>query len=496
MPTDNRKMLSSGAVYFCSSVLTQLVNLLLIPLYTRNLSQDQFGEFDLIMSVQMLLSLVITLGVHSGMIRFFNEFADKNGLKNTALTFAILWGMVCISAAWAASPWVTSLVFRAGGDAGLFIPYVVMISVVSCLNVIYSSYYSMQFKAVKSSGIQFSVVLLTFALALYFFLHLRMGVVGILRAQLVSNVVVFLILFALNLGSFRFMLKRDPIRKMLGYGTGLLLGDISAWVLSLSDRFLIKGYLSLSSVAVYSIGYKIGMLINPAFITPFMSVFTAFKFKAYKDEDCPEKIRKMFRIYNFLGWLCVLGLTLFADMAVRLVATEAYGGAGGLVPLIAFSYFLSGSLAFYSLGLHIANKMRINYLISLLAAVINVACNIVLIPWLGIYGSALATVISYAVTSAVFYHYGSKYYPLGLGIFYPYKYLALYLPAYAAHAAALRLTHSLLFEIALNLVLVAVFIACSLWCKFITGKELLGDLLPMLSRKTKPIRMEGAKSEA
>lgn len=488
-------MLSSGVIYLCSSILTQLVNLLLIPLYTRNLTQAQFGQYDLIISVQMLLSLVIALGVHSGMVRFFNEFDVKQELRNTALTFAAAWGCVCIAAAWAVSPLISPFVFGAVKDAVLFIPYVVMISVVSCLNLVFSSFYSMQFKALKSSIIQFSVVLSTLLFALYFFMSKDMGIAGILRAQLFSNALVFAALFLLNIRTFRFVVKRDPLRKMLGYGMGLLLGDVSAWVLSLSDRFLIKAYMNLSSVAVYSIGYKIGMLINPAFITPFMSVFTAFKFKAYKDEDGTEKIRKMFRIYNFLGWLCVLGLTLFSGVAIRLVATEAYDSASSLVPLIAFSYFLSGSLAFYSLGLHIANKMRTNYLISLLAAFINVVCNIVLIPWLGIYGSALATVISYAVTSAVFYHYGSKYYPLGLGLLFPYKYLAVYLPAYAAHTAIMRIVHSPLAEMALNVFLVAAFVACSLFFRFISIKELLGDILPLANRKSKTLMLEGVKPE-
>jgi O-antigen/teichoic acid export membrane protein len=496
VPTDNPKMLSSGVVYFCSSVLTQLVNLLLIPLYTRNLSQEQFGQYDLIISVQMLLALIIALGVHSGMIRFFNEFDNKRELRNTALTFAMLWGAACIGGAWALSPLISPLVFNRSADAVLFIPFVVMISVFSCLNLIYSSFYSMQFKALKSSGIQFSVVISSLMFALYFFLDQQRGVTGILMSQLLANALVFGALFLLNLRTFRFTLKREPLRYMLRYGTGLLLGDISAWVLGLSDRFLIKGYMNLSSVAIYSIGYKIGMLINPAFITPFMSVFTAFKFKAYKDADGAGKIRKMFRIYNFIGWLCVLGLSLFADVAVRLVATEEYAAAGLIIPLISLSYFLSGSVAFYSLGLHIANKMRINYLISILAALINVICNLVLIPWLGIYGSALATVISYAVTNAVFYHYGSKYYPLGLSIFYPYKYLILYVPVYALHTVFKQLSQSLPLEIGLNILLILTFIVCSLLFKFIDKHELLGDLLSILNRKSKKMTMERVGSES
>lgn len=496
MLMDNRKMLSSGFIYFCTSILTQLVNLLLIPLYTRNLTQEQFGQYDLILSVQMLLSLIIALGVHSGMVRFFNEFDNKQELRNTALTFTFLWGVICIGAAWVISPWVYPLVFGHVPSAELFIPYVVMISVFTCLNLIYSSFYSMQFKALRSSSIQFVVVLMTLLLALLFFIHLQMGVIGILRAQLLGNVIVFAVLFLLNIKKYRVTLQTGPLRKMLNYGTGLLLGDISAWVLGLSDRFLIKGYMNLSSVAVYSIGYKIGMLMNPVFISPFMSVFTAFKFKAYKDADGPEKIRKMFRLYNFFGWLCVLGLSLFANMAVMLVATEEYRSAGNLIPIISFSYFLSGTIAFYSLGLHIANKMRLNYLISLLAAIINVACNIVLIPWFGIYGSAMATVIAYAVTNIVFYHYGSKYYPLDLGVLFPYKYIIIYLPVYAVYRTCMPFMHSLLIEFVINILLVLTFITLSLIFKFISSKELIGDLFQLVRRKSEPIIMEGVQSES
>ncbi|MBJ9991090.1 lipopolysaccharide biosynthesis protein [Paenibacillus sp. S28] len=495
MSTDSRKMLSSGFVYFASSLMTQLVNLLLIPLYTHHLSQEMYGQYDLILSMQMLLSLMIALGVHSGMIRFFNEFDDKEGLRNTALTFGLLWGGLCIAAAWGVSPWVSGLIFGQADTASQYIPYVVMISVFSCLNLIYSSYYSMQFKALRSSSIPFAVLILTLLFVLLLFIRLDMGVIGILRAQLLANALVLAVLFCVNIRRFRFMLRPEPLRRMLNYGTGLLLGDISAWVLGLSDRFLIKGYMNLSSVAVYSIGYKIGMLMNPVFINPFMSVFTAFKFRAYKEADGAEKIRGMFRMYNFLGWLCVLGLSLFANVAVQLVAPGNYEAAADVIPIISFSYFLSGSIAFYSLGLHIANKMRINYLITMLAAVLNVACNIVLIPWFGIYGSALATVISYAVTNIVFHHYGSKYYPLHLGVWFPYKYLIIYLPIYGIYRAYMPFVDAIWVEIALNTLLITGFIVLSMLFKFMTRKELMGDWRRFVRRRSETIIMEGVQSE-
>lgn len=489
-------MLSNGMVYLFASVLTQAINLILIPLYTRNLSQEQFGQYDLILSMQQLLAIAITLGVYSGMIRFFNEFEDKIMLKNTAMTFSLLWGLLCVGFAYLINPWLYPVLFGQVPEGHLFIPLIVISSILVCLNTIYSSYYSMSFKALKAGAIQVCTIIIILIYAIYFFLVLEMGIVGILMAQMGGNLTVFLTLYILDIRNFKPMLKPAELRKMLKYGMGLLLGEISAWILTLSDRFLIKGFMNLSSLAVYSIGYKIGMLINPVFINPFASVFTPFKFKVYKEADGAERIGKMFRVYNFIGWFCIVGLSLFANIAVNLIATDEYSAAAYLVPIIALSYYLSGAIAFYSLGLHIANKVRLNSMITIVVACINVIANLILIPWIGIYGSAISTVIAYALANSIFYYFGSKYYPLGLGLLYPYKYLIVFSPVYGLYVFVRGFIDSIWLEVLLNTVLCALYIVLCVVFKFITVEDISGVWVRFRQRRAENIAVKGVHSES
>jgi len=497
MNVQNKKMFSNGIIYLFSSVLTQLINLFLIPLYTRNLSQAEYGHFDLIISVQQLLGIAITLGVYSGMVRFFNEFEDKNNLKNTAITFSLIWGSLCIGIAYIANPWLFPLLFGQEPNAHIFIPLIIISSVCICLNTTYSSFHSMRFNALKSSAIQFSSILTTLFFAIIFFIILKMGIVGILMAQFFGNLSVFMFLFIMDLRNYKPMLKLEQLRNMLRYGSGLLMGDVSAWVLTLSDRFLIKGYMNLSSVAVYSVGYKVGMLINPVFINPFASVFTPFKYAVYKEADGAEQIGKMFRFYNVIGWFSVLGLSLFANIAVDLVAPVEYRAAGNLVPIIALSYFLSGAISFYSLGLHIANKVKINSMITIFVALINIAANIILIPWIGIYGSAISTVIAYAIANGIFYYYGSKYYKLEFGLLYPYKFLIITGPLYGVYFICNHFIDLIFVELLLNAVLCVVFVLLIIRFNFVTKEELIVVLkrLRSLLRKAKKAEDKGVPSE-
>jgi hypothetical protein len=43
------------------------------------------------------MSLIINLGVFSGLSRFYNEYEDKHRIKNIAITFSLLWGSACIA---------------------------------------------------------------------------------------------------------------------------------------------------------------------------------------------------------------------------------------------------------------------------------------------------------------------------------------------------------------------------------------------------------------
>lgn len=68
---DNKKFILNSFFYFLSSILTQAINLILIPLYTRNMTPSEFGQYNLISSLQSLLSIFIILGIFSGVCRFF-----------------------------------------------------------------------------------------------------------------------------------------------------------------------------------------------------------------------------------------------------------------------------------------------------------------------------------------------------------------------------------------------------------------------------------------
>ncbi|MDZ3954910.1 oligosaccharide flippase family protein [Bacillus thuringiensis] len=483
MSLNSNKLISSGTVYFIFSILTQLINMLLIPLYTSNLSQNDYGKYELLNTIQQLLGLAITIGVYSGLKRFFYDVENKITLKNTALNFSVLWGIVVFSFVYFISPLISDYVFSGDNEVTLYIRVIVITSLLTCLIAIYTSYYEMEFKAFRVAIVQLSILILTFLLATYYILILGNGIIGILKATLISNLLVFIVLFILDFKNYKITIHVPYLKNILYYGGGLLLGQISAWILNLIDRFFIKELINYSAVAVYSISSKIGMLINPVFITPFAQVFTAYKFKVYKEEGGQQKIQNMFRIYNIVGCFCIFGLAIFGKIAISILATNEYLEAYKIIPLIAISHFIWGIGQFYSLGLHVANKMMLNSLIVVISALINIVLNILLIPHLGINGAALATIVSYIVANILYYYFSEKYYSLGLGLLYPYKYFAIFVLLYGVYWMLISPIQNLYIEFICNVFLCIVYVLLLIVFKFTNIQEIRGFLLSIVKKK-------------
>ncbi|WP_066389195.1 oligosaccharide flippase family protein [Neobacillus mesonae] len=464
-------LVKTGSIYLICSICVNIVNLFLIPLYTGNLSIDEFGQYNIITSIQGLLSIFINLSIFAGMSRFLYEYEDKNRVKNITLTFSFIWGILILIIGKCVSPFFANSLFENDVNGVFYIQYILLNSFMLSLITIFETYYSMIYKALKSSLILVSKIILVLVFSIYFLVIKDYKIDGILYAQFYSYLLLLTVIILIDLKHIMFTFGKKELKEQLLYGIGLIPGQISAWILTLIDRYFIKELINLSAVGIYSLAYNIGMLIQPVFLIPFNKIFTPYKFQVYSQHDGKYKIQKMFKYYNLIGWFCVFGLSIFAKLGVNILGTSEYEGAYYLVSLIAISYFLWGLGSFYGLGLHISNKMWTNSGIAFLGAVVNVLLNIVLIPVFKIFGAALSTVLAYILMNIIYYLAGKKHYDIGISILLPYKYGLVFIVIFPIYYVIGNMIDIVWFEIPLNLFLILVYILLNILMGFISKED-------------------------
>ena len=296
---DNKKIVYNSLTYFLFSIISQILNLILIPLYTKNITTDEFGQYNIVTSLQSFLSIFITLGIFSGLMRFMGDTDDKQGIKNTALHFSIIWGGAMCIIIKIIAPFAAPILFKGDPLGYKYINYIAQNASLLCIISIYTSFLSMEFKAFKASIIEAIKMILLISLT-YYNLKIKAGsgsmpgIIGIFHSQLVCYGMVAACLILIDIKNIKLKIKLNQLKLMLSFGLGIIPGQVSSWVLTLVDRYFIKNMINLSAVGIYSMGYKIGMIIEPLFLAPFQSTFTPFKFSAYKEKEGKQKIIEFF----------------------------------------------------------------------------------------------------------------------------------------------------------------------------------------------------------
>jgi O-antigen/teichoic acid export membrane protein len=136
---------------------------------------------------------------------------------------------------------------------------------------------------------------------------------------------------------------------------------------------------------------------------------------AYSIEDDAEAKRTYAYVLTYLvvvaSWLA-LALGLLAPWLVRILATPAYYEGHRVVAPLAFGGMAYAAYIVMAIGVGRAKRTQFNWAITGLAAIVNVALNLILIPPYGMMGAAAATVAAYGVMFAAMTWYAQRVFPV------------------------------------------------------------------------------------
>jgi O-antigen/teichoic acid export membrane protein len=267
----------------------------------------------------------------------------------------------------------------------------------------------------------FVQVIISVSCALFFVVFLKSGVIGILWAQFISAVcglifIIWLIRDWIKLALIRF--PAQDIRDSMRYTFPMIPHILSIYVYMYSDRLILQRYVPLADIGIYSIAdtfaYILAVIVS--------STTTAYgpRFLKLAEEN---KLKSQNETKEFINiwWagimIVFMGYLLFSDTLVRVMTRPSFYPAIPLIPILASAYIFRGLYCFATNGIFFSEKTRVVPIITITAALVNIALNLIFIPKYGIFAAAWSTVISYFVTFVLAYCFSKKYFP----VIYPWR---------------------------------------------------------------------------
>jgi O-antigen/teichoic acid export membrane protein len=406
-------LVGNTAVYSLGSILTQLVSFLLLPLYTRILTQADYGALSVLLVVQSIVAIFAECSLTAALFRHYHGSDDpqtKRRLTGMVLRSILLFGGALVGSLWLASEWLGPMVIPMQDAAPLF-RLAALSGAVIPVGALYLRTQQAEGRAARFVVASFVQFLASVGATLVLVAGLRWGVRGVLVGQLAGSGVMALFSL-LRLGS---SLRTRPFpheRAMLWrFALPLVPTSLGAVLMALSDRFFLEKLHSLEVTGVYSVVDKIVVVLQSVLILPFTAAFTQYAFSRQNDPALPSDLAKVLRLYAAVGGALIVGYSLFAYELLSIATTSTYASAFALVVPLVVAPYSSGLIAVLATGLHLANKTR--YTPALFGAAVgtNLALNSVLIAPFGAMGAALATAASAAVNAGLYFVVVRRVYP-------------------------------------------------------------------------------------
>ena len=122
-------------------------------------------------------------------------------------------------------------------------------------------------------------------------------------------------------------------------------------------RFFVNKELGTDSLGLYSMGLKIGSLIQAGFIMPFALIWGTIRMEYKNDENTHNFFNKVTTYYFLFGFFIILLVSININEIISFISSDnLYEGGLIVIPLILISQLTLGSINILDFGLIISNK--------------------------------------------------------------------------------------------------------------------------------------------
>ncbi len=408
-----RALWRNWLIYGLSSVASRLVGFLLLPIYTRVLTPEEYGVRAMIIVGVDLVGMLCSLGLTTAMVRFATGDGDEEGRPEAISTAYVTGALVLtlgVSLGMLIAPWLSLLVLGDRQYAGLLRLGLVSLFFVNSMDI-GLAYLRLRRRAATVAMISLSTLAFTVAANLLFVVALRWGVPGILYGEILTYGIFSTFVAQLTLRRTGVRFSMALAQRMVRYGAPLTLMPFAWLLVNRSDGVFLTHYDSLGATGIYSLALQCAQVLLVAVVMPFRDVWDPGQFEIARDPNGGVIYRRMFQTFTFTIVVAAFTFAIGASDVIHVMAAPRFHAAAAVVPILLCAHVVMGMSLFFNSGLLVRNRTALLGVIALVTALVNVAANALLVPRYLAAGAALSRVIALIVMAALTYTLAQRLWP-------------------------------------------------------------------------------------
>jgi O-antigen/teichoic acid export membrane protein len=396
-----RRLATTGAAYTAASILSKLIAVGLLPLYTRYLTPGDYGAAEVMFAAVVSASIVVRLGVIEALLRFYYRSGEEPR-RVVSTSFAALFWVTTVAALVAlpfARPISIALVGKPAADLA-------RISIGGLWALTMFEYLLTLFRLDERARPYFVTtmlnVLVTIGLTVFLVVGEGEGARGLLLGSYLSGAVFVLGLIAYNRRRLSLLIDGGVLRRLMRFGLPTMPAELSLYLLNFVDRLILVHSAGLAEAGLYSLAVKFAQAVN-VLVRGFQLAWPPLAYSIREDAEARRAYAGIVTWFVAACAFVVVGMWLLSRWIVRALAEPRFFGSYEAIGLVATGVTLYALYMVLVVILGRTGRTEFNFPATLGALAANLALNLALIPPLGIVGAGLALVGSYLVVLVLMY---------------------------------------------------------------------------------------------
>lgn len=382
------------------------ISMLTTPIFTRIMTDAEYGRFSVYNSWLSILQIVVSLNLAAGVYTrgLVKNEEDQDRFSSSMLglstTCILIWSVVYF-------------LFRNAINQWLELNTVLMVAML--LEIWSHAAYQFWSNRERVNYKYKKLVVLTL---IYVILRPLLGVLCVLQvdtqhqveARVLTTVLVNLILFtvlyiAISKKGKQFYNKEYWLYA-LKFNIPLLPHYLSQMVLNQSDRLMINSICGPTETAYYSVAYTLAMVLL-ILNNSVSGTMNPWIYKAIKNNET-HKIGKV--SYGVLGLIALLNMivVLMAPELLGILAPDSYMAAVWVVPPVTVSVYFTFLYNLFATFEYYYEKTYYVTIATVAGAVLNIVLNAVFIPKFGFVAAGYTTLVCYILYAMAHYFFMKK----------------------------------------------------------------------------------------
>ncbi len=405
-----RRLATTGAAYTAASIVSKLIAVALLPLYTRYLSPEDYGAAEVMFAAVVSASIIVRFGLIEAVLRFYyKEGEDPDRVVATSFA-ALFW--FSTAAALIALPFAAPLSEALLDESA---PDLVRISIGGLWVLTMMEFLLTLFRLEERARAFFLTTILNVFAAIGLTVVLVVGgdegARGLLIGSYASGAAFVLALIVVHRRRLSLRFERPLLRRLTRFGLPTMPAELSLYALNFADRLIILRSLGAAEAGLYSLAVKFAQGIN-VFVRGFQLAWPPLAYSIRDDDEARRAYAVVVTWFTAGCAFVVAGMWLFSRWIVRALAAPKFFESYEAIGLVATGVTLYALYMVLVVILGRTGRTEFNFPATAAALVANVVLNLALVPSLGIVGAGIALVASYMVVLALMYVFTQRLFPV------------------------------------------------------------------------------------